>query len=129
MYSVSKIVHEKYGKVVQITRDELGKINTPFEAFLKASHIRRIWNGKGKSKVRLLIDSQIMSISEADKWANDEYKSLPKCKECGNILNGKVYTHNLCGSNLFCKQSCADKNFNFEMEKLNDNEESEFDCS
>lgn len=128
MYKVSRQLHKKHGNVIEITRDEAGEHKTPFEAFNKASRMRRLWLEESKSKIRFLVDEQVMTQSQADSWSINEYKSLPKCEECAKILSGDVYTHSLCGSNLFCSPTCSDKNYAFQMEKMNDNEESEFEC-
>lgn len=126
MYNVTRQIHKKYGNVIEITREESGNLKSPFQVFNQASSMRRLWIKETKSKVRILVDGQVMSITQAGKWSSDEYKSLPKCEECRQILNGDVYTHQFCDSNMFCSQSCADKNYTFQMEKINDEEECDY---
>jgi hypothetical protein len=126
MYTVSRQTHQKYGNVIEVNRAEPGEEQTPFRAVNKALTMRRLWKEESKSKVRILIDGQVMQPSQAETWANEEYKSLPKCEECGSILDGAVHTHTL-SDDLFCSTKCADKNYDFKVEKLNDNEETEFD--
>jgi hypothetical protein len=99
---------------------------TPFQAVQRAFTERRLWQESGTKKVRLLIDGQIMSTKEAERWSNEEYKSLPKCKACAKILDGNVYSHRLCNSGLFCSEDCADKDYLEEVEKLKDEEEIEY---
>lgn len=125
MYKVARLTHAKYGPVIEITRDELGEYDTPFYAVNKAISLRAFWLREGEEKVRFLIDGQVMISKRAETWANEEYKSLPKCEECAKILKGSVFTHKYCGSNLFCSQACADKNFNYIVSQWED--ETEFD--
>ncbi len=126
MYKVSRQTHAKYGQVIEIIRDDPGEELSPFRAVNKAIALRRVWKEESNSKVRILVDGQVMTPSRAETWANEEYKSLPKCEECGAILGGDVHTHTL-SDDLFCSPKCADKNYDFKVEKMNDNEETEFD--
>lgn len=126
MYSVNRSLHEKYGNVITIERVEEGLYLSPSHAFNKAKYMRRLWLEEGTTKVRILIDSQVMTVGQAEKWSSEEYKGLPKCAVCVKILDGKVYTHQLCGSNFFCSQSCADRSFREETDKLNDEEDIEY---
>lgn len=128
MYSVKKQVHTQYGNVVEIAREELAEFVSPFDAYRKAVKVYKEWKGNTKIKIRVLVDSQVMTLSDADSWSINEYKTLPKCESCGKILDGKVFLHQLSGEKLFCSQDCADKDYVIQVEKSNDNEESEFDC-
>lgn len=49
----------------------------------------------------------------------------PKCDECNNPLGDKTYTHDLVMNNeKFCREDCADKNYNRHLEEsLPDDEE------
>jgi len=113
MYKVNRTTHERYGSVIEITHDESGKFETPFQAVNNAVYQRRLWLEEGAVKVRFLINGQVMITKRAESWAIQEYKDLPKCEECAKILNGNVFTHQYCGTNLFCSQVCADKNFDY----------------
>jgi hypothetical protein len=126
MYIVSRQTHAKYGQVIEIIRNEPGEETTPFLAVNKALRLRRLWKEESKAKVRILVDGKVMQPSQAETWANEEYAQLPKCEECAAILSGDVHTHALSDS-LFCSPKCADRNYNFQVEKMNDNEETEFD--
>ena len=126
MYSVNRDTHEVYGPVIVVDRQENGNQPTPFRAVQRALTERRMWREEGLKKVRLLIDGKIMSPNQADHWSHEEYKSLPKCKECAKILNEDVYSHQLCNSGLFCSQDCADRNYLEEIEKIKDEEEIDY---
>lgn len=128
MYSVQKKKHERYGNVIEIIREDSDKYITPFQAVNQARSIRRTWIEEGATKVKILIDGQVLTLPQMESWAIKEYNSLPKCEECGKILGGDVFTHSLSGDKLFCTQTCADKNYSFVLERFNDNEESEYDC-
>ena len=80
----------------------------------------------GVKKVRFLIDEQVMSSKQVEHWANEEYKSLPKCEGCAKILDGDIHTHQFSGNKFFCSQICADKDYAEEVEKLKDEEEIDY---
>lgn len=122
MYQVSKSTDEKYGKVIVITSHQEKGEKTPFFAMQRALKSKRLWRKKRTFKVRFLVDGQIMTLIQLEKWAADEYKSLPKCANCAVILDGDVYTHQFCGSNLFCSQACADQSYDEEIEEMNEEE-------
>lgn len=113
MYKASRLNHERYGRVIEITRDDSVGYVTPFQVVNQAISMRRLWLEEEDGKVRILIDGQVMITKRAETWANEEYRSLPKCEECARILNGAVYNHSLSEAFLFCSQKCADNNFNY----------------
>ena len=113
MYKVDRLTHERYGSVIEITRDESGEYNTPFQAVNRATALRNSWIKEGATKVRILVDGQIMITKRAETWANEEYRALPKCEECAKILGETVFTHKYCKTNLFCSQACSNKNFDY----------------
>lgn len=80
----------------------------------------------GTKKVRILVDDKVMSPKQAEHWANEEYRSLPKCEGCANILNGDIHTHQLSGTKFFCSVICADKDYVEEVEKMKDEEEIDY---
>jgi hypothetical protein len=125
MYNVSKKNDLFHKRVIEITRDDNGSFNTPFQAINNAILTKRLWLAEGKFKIRFLIDQQLLAANELNKWANDEYKSLSKCKECGKILNGEVYTHRFCNKDFFCSEVCSDKNYFYETNRI---EEDDYDC-
>ena len=124
MYSVSQKTTEQYGNVIEVSREDASQFETPFQAINKALTLRRLWVNGGK--IRFLIDGQIMTAKQAESWAIHEYKSLPKCEGCAKILNGNIYSHSLSRGHVFCSQACADKDYLFQMEKINDEEECDF---
>lgn len=125
MYSVNKKDHDKYGSIIEIYKDIDGAFKNPEIALNKAKSMRRIWKEESNLKIRLLIDGKIMQPSVAESWARAEYKSLPKCNCCFCILDTNIFTHRL-SDNLFCSQSCADKDYDNEIEKINDQEDIEY---
>ena len=126
MYSVSRQKNKKSGSVIAISREEEGAYLSPFAAFNHAKHMRRLWLEEGEVKVRILIDNQAMTVGQAEKWSNEEYKDLPKCGTCGQILSGQVYNHRLCSDRLFCSERCSDRSFHEKMDQLNDEEDIEY---
>jgi hypothetical protein len=126
MYLVLRKKHEQYGNVIEIVKDDVGEYKTPFLVLYKAKSLRSQWINEGAIKVRFLVDNQILPIKHIDRWANDEYRSLPKCEFCGAILMGQVFNHQFSQNNLFCSQICSDKDFDFQMEKYSDEEECDY---
>jgi hypothetical protein len=124
MYDVSKSISETYGPIISINRVEASEISSPFDAFNIALAMRRLW--KDAAKIRFFIDGQVLTAKQAENWALYEYKSLPKCSECGKILGGSIYTNNILDGDLYCKQSCADKAYIFQMAKIDS--EDEYEC-
>ena len=126
MYSVTRRSHERYGAVIHIERELNGSHTTPFQACQRALTERRLWVESGTKKVRILVDDQVMSPKQAEKWAHDEYVSLPKCEGCAKILNDDVHTHQFSKNKLFCSTTCADRDYAEEVEKLKDEEEIDY---
>ena len=126
MYKVYTQKHDKYGDIIVIERAEDGTEENPFRAMLSAFTFHRSFKEGGAIKVRFLVDEQIMTARKVEAWMHEEYQSLPKCAWCVKILNGDVYTHQLCGHSFFCSQVCADKGYNEATERLKDEEECDF---
>lgn len=126
MYSVNRLTHERYGSVIHIERAENGRELTPFQAVNAALKERRLWMEGGVKKVRILVDDQVLGPKQAEHWAHNEYKSLPKCEGCAKILNGDLHTHQLSGTKFFCSVTCADNDYAEEIEKLKDEEEIDY---
>jgi hypothetical protein len=126
MYMVTRQDHPKYGNVIQILRDENGTFQTPGLAANIAITARRLWREEGAKKVRYLIDDQVMSSAQIEAWASAEYKNLPKCFVCNAILHGDVFTHKLCGENLFCSRNCSDRDYQEHIDKIMDEEEIDY---
>lgn len=126
MYIVSKQNHETYGNIISILIEENGIYESPFQAVNQVKLLKRLWLEEGGTRVRILINNQILTIKEMEKWSAEEYNFLPKCHACGCILSTKIFTHRLSGTNIFCSQKCTDINFSFEIEKINDEEDIEY---
>lgn len=126
MYIVSQQKHDEYGNIIEILRDDLGEYQTPFLAVYKAKSLRVQWLKEGALKVRVLVNNQILNINRIDMWANEEYRSLPKCESCAKILTGQIFNHQLSENNLFCSQVCADKDFDYQVERFSDEEECDY---
>lgn len=126
MYSVNRITHDRHGPVIHIGRVENGSCQTPFQAVQNALRERRLWSEETSKKVRILVDEQVMSPKQAEHWANEEYKSLPKCEGCAKILDDDVYTHQLSKTKFFCSKVCVDRDYNEEIEKRKDEEEIDY---
>jgi len=127
MYKIIKHTnHLNYGKTIEIVKDNSMPMITPFQVANKALQMKRLWKEKTKYKIKLLVAGRILTDSQLESWSIEEYKLLPKCEECGKILADQIYTHRL-SDHFFCTQLCADRNYDFILEKMNDNEESEFD--
>ena len=76
--SISRQTHERHGPVISIDRtEEVGEL-TPFRAVQQAYKAQRAWQEEGVKKVRLVVDGQVMSCKQAEKWAHEEYQTLPK---------------------------------------------------
>lgn len=125
MYSVSRQTHAKYGNVIEVSRVEDGKHTSPFDAANYAKRDRRLWSAEGATKIRYLIDSQLLNNKQLEHWSNEEYKSLPKCFGCASILKETVFNHKH-SINLFCSSKCADRDYLEYLEKLEDEEECDF---
>ena len=123
MYLVKRTIDPKYGNIVEIQRLEEGGLESPFWAVDLAKKERRLWKEEGSEKVRYLVDRQILATSALQKWAKEEYESLPKCGYCAKILSGEVFNNALSPDKLFCTQSCTDKDYQLRMDYLTDHEE------
>lgn len=124
MYNIIKQTHENYGCIIVIEHTADGKALTPFQAVRSAIKDQEIWIKEISKKVRLLIDDQIMSPQQAECWAKEEYKNLPKCKLCAKVLNEDVITNQFSNS-FFCSEDCADKDYNERIEQSKYEEEIE----
>lgn len=124
MYNVTKGGDSKYGNVVIITTEDVGEFELPFAAIQKARNLKRNWDTS--KKIRFLINEQVFSINQLDSWAHNEYKSLSKCGSCPAILHDKeVFTHAF-SDKLFCCQLCADKDYKYYLETLDEEHECDY---
>lgn len=123
MYKVKRSTHEKYGNIIEILRDEIGEIETSFFATEDAKKQKRLWKEAGGTKIRFLVDGQILTADELEKWSREEYRSLPKCGWCAKVLGEQVATNNLSSGDLYCSRNCADNHYHQQSDYHNDYEE------
>lgn len=45
------------------------------------------------------------------KLAEEEYNKLPKCGECGDLIDKDLFSHDFCLDEKFCSSRCANKNY------------------
>jgi hypothetical protein len=127
MYKTSLITYDRYGPVIQIDRvDYQTNLSTPFLVVQQAIRERKQWLLSGADRCCIFIDEQIFTPQEAERWASEEYKSLPKCPACGNFLDECVYPSRFLDGRLHCSQACADRTDEEEMEKYQDEEEIDY---
>lgn len=115
-YNAIQIEHSKFSQVLVLEKANDGIYFSPLEAISKLKSLRAI------SKLRIIVDGQMMTLAQAEQWALEEYKFLPKCEECGTILNDNVFTHTL-NKNLFCSEKCKENNYLFHLDILEDQED------
>jgi hypothetical protein len=121
MYSVRRNNHPQYGSIIEIVTEENGIYKSPFQVEKQAKKEYRLWILE-TSKVRFLFDNQIFNINQIERWARDEYKSLPKCHGCAAILDELLFTNSIEQA-FFCSQRCADLSYQQQMDRFNDYEE------
>lgn len=126
MYNVCRKIHDVYGNVILVSIEETGEFKSPFKAAEQVKSLRRLWLEDGSVRVKILINNQILTVKELDKWSANEYNFLPKCHYCVTILNNEVFTHQLCGNNLFCSQECANRDYSLKIEEMNSEEEIDY---
>jgi hypothetical protein len=110
--------------LIVIDRVEIG-INNPFKIVFLAQKEQRLLKESGVSKIRFSVDDQILSFSELEQWAKEEWKEIPKCSYCFNILNEDVFQNTLC-NDFFCSDKCSEQDYINKTNILNDEEEVEF---
>jgi len=121
MYIVCRSNDENYGNVISVLRAE-GEITSPNFIVNEVRKEKRLWLQEENVYARIMVDGQIMTPSQLERWVREEYQSLPKCSYCAKILSEQVYTHSF-NESLFCTQYCADKDYHQQMDHFNDYEE------
>lgn len=112
--------------IIHINRvDGSGYVN-PYQVYNAAHTMRRVAQEKDKVKLKFLVDLQVLTLAQLYSWANEEYKSLPKCYYCAAILSENVFTHKFRETELFCTQTCADKDYSICVERSNEEEDFEY---
>lgn len=125
MYNIKHYNHPQYNEVLQIEMLEDGRFLNPFQVVRRLEIDRRLLIEAGH-KIRILVNNQILTLKQAEQWADVEYKSLPKCEECGIILHGNIYNHNLSVGVFFCSEKCSTCNYNEKLEKMLDEREIDY---
>jgi hypothetical protein len=124
MFHVKKFSHENYGDIIIIEHVENGLL--PLQACQLAFKEHKLWQQNSNKIIRFMVDDQILTSSQLERWAEREYKELPKCFRCAQILNGEVYPGTFYGKHFYCSTNCRDQDFREEMEKIDDDRECDF---
>lgn len=93
---------------------------SPFDLERAAKRQRRLW--VEATKIRYLLDNQVLTGNQLGSWAKEEYRELPKCGLCQVILGQDLYQHSLT-NDFFCSRTCADQHYDQTEDHLNDYEE------
>lgn len=125
-YSIARIEHNRYKSILEITRVERGEYSSPFKVLNAGEKLRRTYLESDKIKLKFLVDGQVLTHAQFETWANEEYRALPKCQECAQILTDEVFTHHLDMQNFFCSQVCADRNYQTCLDRYSDEEECDY---
>lgn len=107
----------------------------PVDAAMAAFSIKKKWEEEfNLSNVNIYVMTEDNFLILKTKlqykllnWADEEYKRLPKCKECRKILDRNCNSKEFLDSNVFCSEDCRNKDLASQQERLKDNEETEFD--
>ncbi len=68
-----------------------------------------------------------MSDEQLHQKAEKIYDGLPKCAECNNLLGKETYTHDYADEDKFCREYCAEKNYNNYLEQMLPDDEEKSD--
>jgi len=124
MFSIKRLQHPDYGSVVVIESVDIGLL--PLQVISPAIKEYRAYRQQSVNPVRFLINEQIMTLPQMEKWAHDEHRSLPKCQSCAKILVGEVHPGGFRGDTFFCSELCAHQNYLQELDKIDDEHECDF---
>ena len=102
------------------------EFDRPQAAALEAIKIMKAWQVDEEEKIHLTVRGQLagewgcegdpMTIGEVAKWAREEWRVLPKCEHCGEVLPGENqrYGHEYTmydNEYPFCSKNCAENNY------------------
>lgn len=114
---------------------EFCEYKDPREAVKDAIEICRLWRKDGEKRAKvgvgfthgMTMSFEPISFKEARKWAEEEYKKLPKCAECGAIIqqHRERYTAGVVVGGefipdeeyIYCSEFCAEKNTVYEEDE------------
>ena len=128
MYLVSCVQdHPEYRQFIAVERSLNGSYETAELAVNAAQKSQRSYQETfPNTKVRLLIDEQIMTYHQAVLWARQEHHSLPKCGWCCKCMReGEVYSHSM-SPKFFCTNDCSTKDYLELMKEEDDENECDF---
>ena len=104
LYSVSLKNNDKYGDFIEVS--DSGDIVSPFDVYNKVCALKNKFKQNNESNLKYLVFGSIMTLSKIKKWANDEYKTLPKCNYCAKLILNDVFTNSLTDK-IFCSLECS----------------------
>jgi len=93
------------------------EFTSPIEAVESAIQIKEAWQKiKPNEEITIgyghtmggMFSIEPSTIEECQTWAERTYEKLPKCDECGELIQ-EEFTHDFGGS--FCRSFCAEKNY------------------
>lgn len=129
---------QKLSCVASIFEEENRCYLNPIDAANAAIKVRQQWIEKDKVKnvkIRVIVCSpsfigeevviETKLTSKILNWANKEYKTIIKCRECSTILV-KQNLNDLLFDKNYCSSKCSSKAIKEVSDSLNDNDESEF---
>jgi hypothetical protein len=116
--------HPQYGPVIYVENVKQGLF--PLQLLQQANKEFHAYQAEANKPIRFLVDEQLLTINQLERWANDEHNQIPKCFQCAQILIGEVYCGTFHGQHWFCSSLCRDQNFLEEMERINDEHECDF---
>lgn len=125
MYSVKIENSEIYGEVISIQASEDGRYLFPQDAVIMARGLKNQYKDSNKKNILYLVDGQVMKLSSLEKWAAEEYSSLPKCYSCNFPLNEKIHVDR-DSNKFFCSETCHDLYLLKEHEEFLDEEEIDY---
>jgi len=111
---------------------EFEEFSNPIEAVETAIDICRSWRKDGEQEAKIGIGATLgmtmpfeeCSFESAREWAKKEYMSLPKCPQCGNLIEKKqeLWTSGFVtseggfvpdGEYLYCSETCAEETYEY----------------
>ncbi len=135
------VVEVSYGGIDYCNPDALAKkypgefeeFSDPRKAIETAIAICLAWRKDGERKAKVGIGStggmtmpfETCTIKQAQKWAEEEYKTLPNCPQCAKIMekNQEKWSIGFITKDgefisyeeyIYCSEYCAEKNYTYE---------------
>jgi hypothetical protein len=124
MFAVKRLSHLEYGDVIYLDRVEQGLL--PLQALSMALKEHLLWQASNPKAVRFLFDEQVLTSQQLERRFENEHRELPKCAWCAQILEREVYSGGVYGNGFHCSIDCRDQSYRAEMDKVNNEVESDF---